>query len=570
MAEVLHTTLAKRLTRTEGAVLIFGVVASALSLVWRSFVGPDLWHDEPYQLTTTLRFMMGDRPLVDSWDTNFSSAVAAMPFAYVYLFLNGSTDGILLAYRGVFLLLSVATSLTAWFALRSLLGMRLAIAISILLLLYLPWLSPLVGYGADWLWHMLAAFTAVRLFAHPPQRMISHAVPGLLCGLAIIGNPPTLSVVPFFAAALLIAHRPSGPGTAWRIMGCYLLGGLLVGAVFMVALRAMAGPDMFSWLHHVLAPDDHDFGVSAYGERLWHGRWLLALPAGIGLLAAVLVRALRNRLDEIGVSTALVLGLSLGLAAVATQRIPVMWAPQSLVFIGAASLLVAEAFSGNWSWSPERSLLVLPVTGAGLGWFLGSNGGIASAVVTAPLLLVAAVLPWRTPEAPWMESGTGRALRIANWLLLGLLIVTVGTIGMRHTPGGSTASMTSRLDDGPHEGIYSTPQQAQEYRQVLQAVRELPPAQGRTVFVERFALGYLIQPALPGTYSTWATSASSARLQKYGDLTGNAPTRIVLTRFEFHSRDGDFPASVNLDGFPENYELIHEDDTVRVFDLHER
>jgi hypothetical protein len=47
----------------------------ALAVLWRTFVGVGTWGDEPYALATPLRYHLGDRPLVDSWDTNFSSAL---------------------------------------------------------------------------------------------------------------------------------------------------------------------------------------------------------------------------------------------------------------------------------------------------------------------------------------------------------------------------------------------------------------------------------------------------------------------------------------------------------------
>ena len=93
---------------------------------------------------------------------------------------------------------------------------------------------------------------------------------------------------------------------------------------------------------------------------------------------------------------------------------------------------------------------------------------------------------------------------------------------------------------------------------------------GRTVYFERYPLGYMLgQGSRPGTYSTWATSAQSDRLNTYLAITGNTPKRVVLTRFALDLDDGGFPSPVNLAGFDADYEEIYRDDQVRVYERRE-
>lgn len=554
---------------TERLVHIGVLGVAALLLIWRCFVGMGTWGDEPYGLSTTLRYCLGDRPLVDSWDTNFSSAILAIPFVRLYLFLVGSTDGILLAYRGVFLVLSLGTALMGWFALKDLVGKRLAVVVTTLLILYFPFLSPFVGYGGDWLWHMIAAFTALRLFVHSPKHAITNMAPGFLSALAIIGNPPTVTVVPFFAAALWFTHS-GGPGRDPRpAVGWYLSGVAVVGTAFVLALRVLSGPQMLSLFSEVSNPDDHDFGLYAQAYRLWEGRWILGLPLCIGALTGILQRTREHRWETICIPTTLLLSLSAGLAAVATHRTSLLVAPQVLVFIAAGSFLFAGFVSRNRSMLPAQVLLVLPAVGAGLGWFLGSNGGVASAVYPAPLMFAAAVMPW--PQLYMTVAPSSLTFRLiwgSTSVLLVLLVGAVAGIGLRYTPEGVTTSMTARVREGPFKGIFATPQESVHYREMLLAIRELPPRSGRTVFIERYPLGYLIDGHLPGTYSTWATSSTSNRLDDYIDLTGNIPSRIIVTKFSDDLNDGEFQTSAYL--FNSNYRYInvYQDANINVFDVY--
>jgi hypothetical protein len=71
---------------------------------------------------------------------------------------------------------------------------------------------------------------------------------------------------------------------------------------------------------------------------------------------------------------------------------------------------------------------------------------------------------------------------------------------------------------------------------------------------------------VPATYSTWATSADTTRLQEYIDVTGRQPQRLILTTFAANLDDGEFPESVLIDRIAE-YRSVHADDELRVLDL---
>lgn len=554
-----------RSLNTNGAyrtALIAAACCAVALLLVRSLVGVGLWGDEPYGLSTALRYVLGDKPLVDSWDTNFSSAIMAMPFVSAYLRLAGSTEGILLAFRGVWVALVVTTSAMAFVALSTTMRKGLAAILGILLLIYLPYLSPYVGYGADWLWHMFAAFIAVFLYSHPPKHRWAYAIPGVVSALGIIGNPPTLTVVPFFTAAIWLAFVDS-PTRRRQSMIAYLTGVACTAGLFLLVLLALSGSQVLTMLSHVSSPDDHDFSAAAQVTRLWQARWSLLLPLMVGFLSGITWRR-SHELDESLVEFFILSSITLlGIWAVVTQRIPMLTAPQTLVFMAALALLLARLVAGGASLNGSQLLLILPATGAGVGWFLGSNGGFASAVLASPLLLAAGLIWWSDGNRIARSARVYSVL--ATCALVGLVAVVAG-IGLYYTPEGVTLQMTTPVDSGPFKGVFTTADEAARIAAVQSEFNTLPPVEGRTVFFERFPLGYLLDGVNPGTYSTWATSASSDRLQTYIDATGRSPQRLVLTRFAADLDDGEFSGIPRLRN-ASDYREVYRGTELRVLEI---
>ena len=543
----------------------WALALAVLFLVWRIRIGVGTWGDEPYALSTALRYSLGDRPLVDSWDTNFSSAVLALPFVRAFLAIWGSTDGILLAYRAVYVVMIVSVAVLSVRYLAANPENRTGLWIGPLFVIYMPFVGPGVGYGGDWILHILSGLIAYRLTQQRRERPWLHVLPGLVSSMAIIGNPPTITVIPFFVLCLWLAHRDSRQTHSSRIIAWYLAGVLTVAIAFLLVLLLLAGPSVLSLLPHVLEPDDHSFGLGSQAARVWSARWLIVCV--ILVTATLRVLAVRRRRPGSQSRAALAILMSLlGTGALAVvDRLSVNVLPQSIVFAAGASILAAFSLERH---EPPKgtAVLIAPAAGAAFGWFAGSNGGIFTAIIGAPLLLAAGVL-WAIDLDRDLTDGVGHLGRSLIALALGVLVVATGAIGVLRTPEGTTLSMQTVVSEGPFAGIRGTEDEARLQSELVAALRSLPAAGGRVVFLERFALGYLITLDMPGTYSTWATSASSDRLQQYIDATGNRPARIVLTRYALDLNDGEFPETVNIRGFEEGYSLIYADQNLRVFDL---
>lgn len=548
---------------TIGTIAVFAL--ALLMMAWRIGVGAGLSGDEAYSLSTAYRYVLGDRPLLDSWDTNFSSAIVMMPYVWSYLLLTGGTDGILIGPRVAFLLMNASTAALAYAALRGRLARPLATTMSLLLFVYLPFLSPGAGYGFDYHWHIISGFSLYYLWHRPSGRAWMPLLPGIAAGLGVIGNPPTIIVIPFVAGTLWFMTRNGASQARSTDPWWYLVGAGLVGAGLLSALLALAGPNLFSELTYVMRPDDHSFAAGDYLGRITKSKWMLVGPIAVGSAAALASRAWpRARLWL--PATALAASVTSALLLLLTGRLLPLAFPQSAIAIAAASMLIFTALSKpSGDNGSGRALLLATAIGAGLGWLLGSNAGIHSAVLAAPLALAAALDGMRTPDPT--SGPAGRVNEMIRAMSIALLIIAVAFVGVTRAPEGKTRAMNRTVRRGPFKGIRDTPSRARLHEEYVDDLEHLPRVGGRVVYVENFPLGYLITPNLPGTYSTWATNADSSRLRDYLRLNPNTPERIVLTRYAMNDEDGPaIPNAVNLASFPSQYRLVFKDEHFRVYD----
>jgi hypothetical protein len=270
-----------------------------------------------------------------------------------------------------------------------------------------------------------------------------------------------------------------------------------------------------------------------------------------------------------GVLRVVTLGIALIAVAalIATGRLWPTVIPQSVVYVLGSSLLLVELAGRSIRLSGAQALALASAGGPAVGWFLGSNGGIHSALMASPLVLLAALSFCLHVEC---DGPRNRRVFLAKTGVVFSLVCVVAAAGMLYTPEGLTRTMTTRVDHGPFKGIRGTLEEVRRTHDIWRALQSNGPADMRTVYLERFPLGYLTTMERPGTYSTWATSADSPRLQSYVDRTGIVPGRIVLTKFAFAvNEDGVFPEHVELRGYQDDYAEVFEDENIRILERRE-
>lgn len=86
---------------------------SAVILLARAFYS-FCWSDETLYLSTAYRFISGDRIFADEWFPTQLSSVILVPLMSLYIFVTGSTAGVILFFRIVYVIFSLACAIVAY------------------------------------------------------------------------------------------------------------------------------------------------------------------------------------------------------------------------------------------------------------------------------------------------------------------------------------------------------------------------------------------------------------------------------------------------------------------------
>ena len=156
--------------------------------------------DEHFYVTVAQRFVQGDRPLVDEWHfSQFSCVFLCLPYR-LYTALRGSTDGIILFLRGLFVL---CNAVFYWFMYLRLRAYRWsALLASLLFCAYIPGGLFACNYYTMAIRLLMAA--CLLLFSEK-QTVLTHAAAGVLLSCAVLYQPGLALV--FAAYSVLVWTR---------------------------------------------------------------------------------------------------------------------------------------------------------------------------------------------------------------------------------------------------------------------------------------------------------------------------------------------------------------------------
>ncbi len=183
-----------------GAIIL--VAAFAVYHVYLAHIG---FHnpDETFYLTTAQRLLLGDSLIRDEWGlTQFSSLFQLIPL-YLYERIAGTTEGIVLYFRLLFVAVHSLFGIFLYYALRSDKGT--ALFSLVLYLSFIPWLTLSLSY-----YYMSIIFTiyiGIRLFVRPAKAKIQKLFCGVVYALIVLAEPLTVILYPIYTGMVVFYGR---------------------------------------------------------------------------------------------------------------------------------------------------------------------------------------------------------------------------------------------------------------------------------------------------------------------------------------------------------------------------
>lgn len=521
-----------------------GFAALFLLFWWRAYRGFD-WSDESAVYAAAYRLVLGDLPLVDSWDTHAGWSLLMAPALAWYKQWNGSMDGVILAGRLCFLVVQTAAAVVVY---RRLLGFsRSHLAAMLggwLTAAFVPGMILNFSPQSAGLLSMVLSCTSLLwgLRRESPRLWPSAIQAGLWAGLAAVIYPSFLpAAIPM--GVMLLFCRPVIPRKKGRTVLsflCFWLGVALPVVLFLLYLGNMLGWktlwDYFPWLITSRKNPFSGYGKAVFTFFQGYSKSDPLYLAEFSILILMLLsRWVRIPLDlpfDIKTIFQSIVKIALPICILANVVIIIAqedWDVPANIKMG--HLLAA---AGIWPiilciLNPSRrsKLLLLGMYLPGQMMALGAHltdrpGDFGASFALLPSMLAAVLIVYENygPLLRSINHGSMETVVAAirtcmvmvAFFLLGTTIMIRAALAYRDLP---VSQLNTEMTSGPAKGILTTEIDAGVYDSMVQEIRENEGSGESMLILGNLPFGYLCTDCLPATPMVSSVSTDSQYLYDY-------------------------------------------------------
>ena len=242
----------KNRAAVQDGFFIAGIVLLLFFSLWKTQYSLGIY-DEAFYLTIPYRMCHGDKLFLNEWHVSQLSALLQYPLMKLYLLIHPNTEGIVLAFRRIYVVVNFAAGLLAYRRLRKF-GAGAAVAV-LLYLLYAPYNIMALSYNSMGL---LCGFLCAVYLATAAKNY-DYAISGLFFAGIILCQPLMLAefavvYIVLICAALILKRHGLLRSLLWFLSGCVLLAiPVLVYFVFSVGIT-----NVLAALPQMMNDPEHD------------------------------------------------------------------------------------------------------------------------------------------------------------------------------------------------------------------------------------------------------------------------------------------------------------------------
>jgi len=467
------TSPASTRTAAVSSVVLAGITLGIAA--WRLQFGLDVTEGAFY-VALPVRLANGARPFIDELNLAQTSALFVTPFLKAWLLVSG-VDGIVLFSRVLNLLMRVLTAGAVFAGARRVISAPVALAASLLTLVFVPLNLAHNSYNSLG----LAGLTAGCFLALNGQRRWHHAVSGLCHAIAAVSYPPFALVVAVFAGIRYLRDR--------RHVLLYLAGAAVPALILLTVMLPAGTEALARTLRYASASDPRGMTLGACFQTAVISL-LAASPRRWLVLLVVIALCLGRRVPALRYAAVLV-----PLVAAMTPYLRFTAPHGTITWIGAmGTFALVPLFRDAHAQSVFR-LIIVPGTIAGLlAATFSSNGYLNFAIggcVAAQGALVLLLMLVRRESVAILTAG------LAAGVLLAQQFAPAGVYRDDDVP-----LLRHRIASGAFAGICTTEAKAQLLATLQRDLQRYGNA--TILFYYDFPAGYLLAPQLtPQTTSVW-------------------------------------------------------------------
>jgi hypothetical protein len=407
----------------------------------RIYLGIDLT-DEAFAAAMPYSFALGARPFVDEITVHQTAALEILPFVRVYLGLVGSSDGLVLFLRHLYVALVLLACASVYSGLRHIAGPSRSLIVCAALAAIMPCTKPMVSYNTLAVFLFTAAiFSGFAAFQGSPGSNRRFAASGALLVASVFAYPP-LSV-PALVFGIFLGQMCQGSREVparKRGLIAFISTVLLGGAIALVVLAAYGLDNV-----RLAVLLTQDSGI-VFGGLAKLSRVLIGAASGV-------MTAWDNlgRIDSFPLAYYVVSYTALAAPLVLRKRFREAAVRQIVTLVWAPALVAG---------------LVTAYT--------SSNGFLNATVGLVPAFLVTLAL---------IRHGA-----IAFGAAVLLLVMQYAFV-YRDEP---IPGLTCRVSEGPYRGIWTSPARCAFIDQLSADLARFSGAQRTVLFYDGFPAGYLL------------------------------------------------------------------------------
>lgn len=229
---------------------------------WKSIYGFG-GNVEAFYLTVPQRFIMGDSPIKDEWHLSQLSGFLLMPFVWLFTTITGSTEGIILTGRAVYIIFHAVVSILIYVRLRK--HGYLSIVASVLYFIFTPFNIMALSYntmGLDFL-----ALAGVIMGSVSYKKKLPLVIGGLLFAASVLCCPYLAFVYVIYGICTIINWIIRKKETdiliksdlfAPKTFLFFSLGVIALAVVFLIfVLTRVSVSEIFEYIPYLLGDPEH-------------------------------------------------------------------------------------------------------------------------------------------------------------------------------------------------------------------------------------------------------------------------------------------------------------------------
>lgn len=485
--------------------------------------------DESFYLTVPYRLCQGDALFLNEWHlSQMTGWILQLPMA-LFLRLGGSTEGVILAFRQLYVALHLVSSTVIFLLLRRKCKIGGAVA-ALFFYIFVPYNISTLCYNSMGL-GLMTLSTVIMTCA---DRRWSDVIGGSLYALAVLCCPYLVVLLPIYGGAVLVVRsRPKwGEGLPFllpRRFGMYVLGIALPAALFLITVLPRI--PLADWPQIIAGLfSDPEHSASIIGKLAQYAYGIIVIRP-MRLFCLILLCGLLVKRKEI---QAILGGVVLALVGyVLLRAIFVNHLMFPLNLAGLYFYLVYRSTSAKplffGIWIPGMIYSVCIHLGSNQCFYVISSASTVS--LMASILIVLLTLKEQLPNLRWPILKYGLVAAVALvFLVQGVMQVKLRWKYIFWDKHDITAQ-TQLLTEGSHKGLLVSPEWEEEYRTDLETASHLDPDGSLLVFGKKTYF-YLFTSCTNSSYSGWPAGTPESILQRleiyYALCPDKRPDQILI------------------------------------------